>query len=199
MEYKKGNIYHLHYRCKDDQKIFYRTKNYFMFLERAGKYIKPYCDILAWCLTPDSLDFLLHMSKSESETVDDFSCSVSFEKSVKMMFDSYNQYVNDERGETNEIFSDIPYVYCVSNRLEVEDFNNRVRCVDKESMTIPINDYPQKCFEYIHQNPVEEKLVMNPKDWIFSSYRDFLGLREGKLVNKDKSKEFFCFNGKLTG
>lgn len=34
---------------------------------------------------------------------------------------------------------------------------------------------------YIHRNPVTAKFVTNPADWHFSSYRDYIGLRQGKL------------------
>jgi len=34
---------------------------------------------------------------------------------------------------------------------------------------------------YIHMNPVTAGLVARPEEWIFSSYRDYIGLREGTL------------------
>jgi hypothetical protein len=40
------------------------------------------------------------------------------------------------------------------------------------------------CFFYIHQNPVKAGLVNRIEDWEFSSYPDYIGLRNGTLVNK---------------
>lgn len=34
---------------------------------------------------------------------------------------------------------------------------------------------------YIHLNPVRAKLVRSPEEWEFSSYRDYVGLRNGTL------------------
>lgn len=34
---------------------------------------------------------------------------------------------------------------------------------------------------YIHQNPVQAKLVKMPEDWIYSSYLDYIGKRKGTL------------------
>ncbi|MBN1992412.1 MAG: transposase [Anaerolineae bacterium] len=34
---------------------------------------------------------------------------------------------------------------------------------------------------YIHRNPVEARLVTSPAKWVFSSYQDYIGLRNGKL------------------
>lgn len=38
---------------------------------------------------------------------------------------------------------------------------------------------------YIHRNPVEAGLVSRPADWEFSSYRDYIGLRNGTLPKPD--------------
>ena len=51
--------------------------------------------------------------------------------------------------------------------------------------------YAEKCFHYIHQNPVSSYMVKTAADWEFSSYRDYAGLRNGKLINKDRGMEFF--------
>jgi putative transposase len=53
--------------------------------------------------------------------------------------------------------------------------------------------YPQICFNYIHQNPVNAKLVKNATDWEFSSALDYRGLRNGKIVNKNIAKEYVNF------
>ena len=34
---------------------------------------------------------------------------------------------------------------------------------------------------YIHQNPVRSKLVNKLEDWRYSSYKDYIGIRNGKL------------------
>jgi hypothetical protein len=36
---------------------------------------------------------------------------------------------------------------------------------------------------YIHQNPWKAGLVMKMEEWIFSSFRDFTGMRNGTLCN----------------
>ena len=51
-------------------------------------------------------------------------------------------------------------------------------------------EYLKACFNYIHQNPVKAGLVKNAEDWEFSSFRDYLGFRNGNLVNLIKAEEF---------
>ncbi len=36
---------------------------------------------------------------------------------------------------------------------------------------------------YIHWNPVHSSLVRNPEEWLYSSYRDYIGMRKGTLPN----------------
>ena len=39
---------------------------------------------------------------------------------------------------------------------------------------------------YIHQNPIRSNLVTKLEEWEFSSYRDYIGVREGKLLVKEE-------------
>ena len=38
---------------------------------------------------------------------------------------------------------------------------------------------------YIHMNPVKAGLVTHPEEWLYSSYRDYTGLRKGTLPKPD--------------
>ena len=44
---------------------------------------------------------------------------------------------------------------------------------------------------YIHLNPFRAGLVKNLENWKYSSYPDYLGLRKGKLPNKNLILSFF--------
>ena len=46
------------------------------------------------------------------------------------------------------------------------------------------NDYGIMCFMYIHQNPLLSGLVDKIEDWEFSSFSDYIGKRDGTLINK---------------
>ena len=45
-------------------------------------------------------------------------------------------------------------------------------------------------FHYIHQNPFKAGLVKRMEDWEFSSFRDYVGLRNGTLCNKTMALQF---------
>lgn len=44
--------------------------------------------------------------------------------------------------------------------------------------------YLANCVYYIHNNPFAAGLVMDAKQWEFSSLKDYAGLRRGTLCNK---------------
>jgi putative transposase len=44
---------------------------------------------------------------------------------------------------------------------------------------------------YIHANPVKDGLVALPEDWIYSNYLDWLGQRDGTLVDREFVQEHF--------
>ena len=54
-----------------------------------------------------------------------------------------------------------------------------------EAKLVDREGYLMGLSSYIHLNPVMAGLVERPEDWVFSSYRDYVGLREGTLPNPD--------------
>ena len=52
-------------------------------------------------------------------------------------------------------------------------------------------NYATTCFHYIHQNPYRAKLVNKMEDWEFSSFRDYIQLRNGTLCKKDIASLYF--------
>ncbi len=44
---------------------------------------------------------------------------------------------------------------------------------------------------YIHHNPVKARLVDTPELWKWSNYPDWIGIRNGKLIDKEQTKDFF--------
>ena len=57
-------------------------------------------------------------------------------------------------------------------------------------------DYARNIFHYIHQNPLRAKLVTDLRNWEYSSYKDYIGLRNGTLINKEVATKFIDINWK---
>ena len=54
----------------------------------------------------------------------------------------------------------------------------RKKLVDTDSYLLHLS-------RYIHLNPVKAGFVSHPEDWEYSSYQDYLGIRNGKLPKPD--------------
>ena len=52
-------------------------------------------------------------------------------------------------------------------------------------MWVDRDEYLLHLSRYIHLNPVTAGLVRRPEEWTFSSYRDYVGLRQGTLPMPD--------------
>jgi len=71
---------------------------------------------------------------------------------------SYTKSVNQQQGRVGPLFQG--------------PFEGKL--VDKDEYLLHLS-------RYIHLNPVFAGLVAHPADWAFSSYRDYVGLRQGTL------------------
>ena len=54
-----------------------------------------------------------------------------------------------------------------------------------KAIRIDRDEYVLHLSRYIHLNPVAAGLVRRPEDWVFSSYQEFIGVREGTLPKPD--------------
>jgi putative transposase len=88
--------------------------------------------------------------------------SSEFSNGFRMLQSTFAQVINTERSETGSLFK---------QKAQAKEIN-------EESLNLI------HVLNYIHQNPVAASLVNEMSDWEFSSYRDFAGLRNGTLCNK---------------
>ena len=52
-------------------------------------------------------------------------------------------------------------------------------------------EYLRMLCRYIHLNPVKAGLVRKPEDWVYSNYREWIGLRDGDLVDTGFVQEHY--------
>ena len=84
------------------------------------------------------------------------------EKIMQPFTVSYTKAVNRQQGRTGPVFQG-PF---------------KAKLVDKDEYLLHLS-------RYIHLNPVLAGRVENPAKWVFSSYRDYVGLRNGTLPEPD--------------
>ena len=165
MQLTEGYIYHVYNRGNNKQPIFYNDENYLYFLRGVQKNISPCCDILCWCLMPNHFHFLIYANAhSVVEINDDSFRRQQFSQAVKQLLSSYTKAINKQQGFTGSLFQQKTKAICVENKTQF---------------------YGETAFHYIHQNPMKAGLVNKMEEWSYSSFKDYVGLRSGKLCNQN--------------
>ncbi len=204
MQFEKGYIYHIYNQGNNRQKVFFNRENYLYFLHKTKKHITPYADILAWCLMPNHFHLMvlvnevdlpvisLGVSLRHAETIHS-NKTQTFNHSIGIMLMSYTKAINKRQKRSGKLFREQTKAECINCPKGIAPSFYNTKTGTQINISNPEREYPQVCFNYIHQNPVKAKLVKNTADWEFSSAIDYAGLRDGKLINKTVAKEYILF------
>jgi REP-associated tyrosine transposase len=165
MEFFVNELYHIYNRGNNKQKIFFSDDNYVYFLKKVQTHIQPHCSILAYCLMPNHFHFLIHADKRTTAVgpIGGKERNVLSE-GIRNTLSSYSQAINKQNNSTGSLFQQ----------------NTKARPIVRGGQ-----NYDVTCLHYIHQNPVTAKLVKKMEDWPYSSFRDYCGLRNETLCNKE--------------
>ncbi|MEI6556595.1 MAG: hypothetical protein WCL70_13475 [Paludibacter sp.] len=211
MNFESGNLYHIYNQGNNRQQLFFSRDNYLFFLKKINKHILPHADILAWCLMPNHFHLMVYVKDviianeafthgvTWSHPVSRGSHPVSRVKEINLnnniaiMLRSYTRAINKQFDRSGNLFRESTKAECLTNTQGITPsfFGSQI------NVRIPEKEYPQVCFNYIHQNPVKANLVKQPDEWEFSSYPDYCGIRNGKLINKARAAEFGLMNTEI--
>ena len=86
---------------------------------------------------------------------------------MRIVLDSYTRYFNKKIGRKGPLWE------------------GRVKKVFVES-----DEQLLHLTRYVHLNPVSAGIVKKPEDWVYSSYREYIGMKKGKVCNKEKFFDF---------
>ena len=162
MEFQKGLIYHLYNQGNDRKPIFFRERNYFYFLDKMGKYLCPYADILCYCLMPNHFHWLLYVRHTELVTPKGKTRTLN--NSIAILLRSYARGVNIQEGKSGSIFRE-----GTKAKNGIIDGVITLNGPNAHQFFLHGNEYALQCFQYIHKNPVKAGLVSTPEDYPFSS------------------------------
>jgi putative transposase len=118
----------------------------------------------------------------------------TFNESIGILLRSYTRAINKQEGFTGTLFRKETKAECLNCPNGITPAFISGSGTTHITHRTPEQQYPQLCFNYIHQNPVKAKLVADAVDWEFSSARDYAGLRDGKMVNKEVAGEYVKVN-----
>ncbi|MGI6047440.1 MAG: transposase [Petrimonas sp.] len=159
-------------------------------------HLLPYADIIAWCLMPNHFHWMLWVREdvnpgAGSKPVPGLEKKwKSLNQSIGSLQSSYTQAINKQLNRSGSLFRK----HCKSENLtdigKISSSYYNTMFGTSLRVDVSEKEYPQVCFEYIHNNPVRAGLVNHPAEWEFSSYNDYYSGRTGKLVNRELAKEF---------
>ncbi|HBL77230.1 MAG: hypothetical protein A2W90_14975 [Bacteroidetes bacterium GWF2_42_66] len=205
MDFASGQIYHVFNRGNNSQTVFFNRENHLFFFDKIKKYVLPYADILAWCMMPTHFHLMIavhrvdvvigeHQSESEGFTSSETLTQVTQSKtrtlndSIGIILRSYTRAIHKEQKISGSLFQKETKALCLTEpKFAPAYFDTHFGMMG--NLDLPETNYLNVCFDYIHQNPVNGRLVRNPEDWEFSSYRDYYCGRKGKLINRDLANE----------
>ena len=110
----------------------------------------------------------------------------TLQESIAIMLRSYTRAINIQEKRSGSLFKPHTKAECLTKFQGITPsfYGNQI------NVRIPEKEYPIVCWNYIHNNPVTANMVDRAEEYIYSSCRDFIGLRDGKLINKNRAKEF---------
>jgi putative transposase len=194
MHFETGHIYHIFNQGNNRDKIFFEEKNYYFFLEKLKTHVIPFTDILAWCLMPNHFHFLVYVKKTEVDLSPGTTLSRtrtrSLQQSIGIMLASYTRAINQSYNRSGSIFRKETKAICVTKVDRIARSWLNSQGVTMVNAVIPEKQYPNICFNYILFNPLKDKIVKKNEDWKFSSYADTINLRRGKLISRERIREF---------
>jgi len=170
MNFKEDCTYHVYNRS--NEVLFYNRDNYLFFLRKIRDHLLPYADVLSYCLMPNHFHLILTVNAegvkySEKKKREDMQL---LSQSLGTILSSYTQALNRQIGRRGNLFAHKTKAIILNDAKD---------------------DYALNCFMYVHQNPMLAKLVDKLEDWEFSSFPDYIGRRNGTLINKKLGMDIF--------
>lgn len=163
-KFEEGKFYHIYKRSIDRQPLFKSDANYRFFLKKFDLYLSNVLDVYAYCLLGNHFHLLIRV-KENLEVIDpisDFSVHDIVSKQFRIFFQSYALAFNIQHKRTGTLFQ-TPFKRAMVN----DEF------------------YLIRLIYYIHSNPQKHKLVVNFRDWKWSSYDRILLDTDSKLKKQE--------------
>ncbi len=205
MNCQNENLYHVYNQGNNRRQIFFIDENYLFFLKKIRAFLLPHADFLAYSLMPNHFHFLIYMHSVDApippphltnfrykqipqklQKESDSSPKIrNFSESIAIMLRSYTRAINKQEGNSGSLFREKTKA---KNGFDGKLWTGE-KSITKDFSFAEGNDYATNCFHYIHENAKEANLVTKPEDYMYSSARDYAGLRKGTLCNQELAKK----------
>lgn len=179
MKFFPDNIYHIYNQGNNYQDIFRCDEDYLIFLRMIRKHLQPHTEIIAWCLMNNHFHLMVYTDERSCEMMKQGGLEIEkLTNGIRKLLSGYARIFNKRYNRMGSVFRQKTKA---KNVVESD-------WVVKQHYTLM--DYCSRCFDYIHQNPVMAGLVKQQGEWIYSSYNDYAGIRNGTLCNKELAAKY---------
>jgi len=189
IDLEAGGVYHIYNHAVGRDNIFKEAENYYFFLRKISSRIKPFADVLAFCLMPNHFHFAIRI-KNKKELVNYWNRKIPQLKSRR-----------EKRGlkeNADHVLLDILIVTEFANLFNsyVQAFNKKYKRMGsllKESFQRKRIDSDLgliRLISYIHNNPVEHGFVSSREEWKYSSYKAILSGNAKDALSHEVIKTF---------
>ena len=154
--------YHIYNRGNNRERIFFEPDNYLFFLKKIKEYLVPVADVLVYCLMPTHYHIVARVKpKQTSEILKTSDVSDEVSKAMMKLSVSYTKAINKRFQRAGVLFQG-----------------------QFQAKPILTSYYLLNLCRYIHGNPVKDGLIADVSQWQYSNYLEWIGERDGKLVDK---------------
>ena len=154
-----SGYYHINNRGNNRGPIFFQPENYLYFLRGMKRYLLPAADVLAYCLMPTHYHLMVSV-KQTSEVLETSEVSSQISSAMMKLSVSYTKAINKRFARVGVLFQG-PF----------------------QARPITDSNHLLHLCRYIHANPVKDGLVSGPADWPYSNYLEWIGERDGSLID----------------
>jgi len=148
--------YHIYNRGNNRERIFFESDNYLYFLKKLKEYLVPVADVLVYCLMPTHYHIVGRVKQtSEISKISEVS------KAMMKLSVSYTKAINKRFQRAGVLFQG-----------------------QFQAKPVLSSPYLLNLCRYIHGNPVKDGIVADIAQWHYSNYLEWIGERDGKLVDK---------------
>jgi putative transposase len=159
--------YHIYNRGNNREVIFFDSDNYLYFLRKIKEYIVPVADILVYCLMPTHYHLMVRV-KQTSEVLKTSEVSGQFSNAMQKFLISYTKAINKRYARVGALFQGAFQAKPITN-----------------------SSHLLHLCRYIHANPVKDGLVADPASWPYSNYLEWIGERDGTLIDRPFAQSQF--------
>ncbi len=121
-----------------------------------------------------------------------YSVQKSFSVIAYCLMPNHYHFLLRQDSETKLNLS-IGYLFNVYTKAINKKFNRAGTLFEGSFKALEVEDekYLQELCRYIHRNPVDDKLIKNIEDWEYSNYLEWVGKRNGTLIDIKLRDKYF--------